>query len=46
MFQDETVPFLDDVLKLGHCPGPSIDVGPAMTTKIVTQRGHAPQINI
>ena len=37
---DETAPFLDDVLKLGHYIGPSIDVGPAMTTKILTENGQ------
>ena len=40
MFQDETAPFQDDVLKLGHCLGPSIDVGPAMTAKIPTENGQ------
>ena len=29
--------FPDDVLKLGHYLGPSIDVGPAMTANILTQ---------
>ena len=39
MFWDEIAPFPDDVLKLGHYLGPSIDVGPVMTTKILTQNG-------
>ena len=33
MFQDDTIPFPDDVLKLGQYLGPSIIIGPAMTTK-------------
>ena len=37
MFWDENAPFPDDVLKLGIYLGPSIDVGPTMTTKILTQ---------
>ena len=37
MFQDETAPFPDDMLTLGHYLGPSIDVGLAMTTKILTK---------
>ena len=36
MFQDETAPFPDDGIYLG----PSIDVGPAMTTKILTETGQ------
>ena len=36
-FWDETSPFPDDALKLGHHLGPSIDVGPAVITKIITQ---------
>ena len=39
MFHDETTPFPDDVLKLGCYLGPSIDVGPAMTAKILTENG-------
>ena len=39
MFRDETAPFPDDMLKLGRYLGPSIDVGPAMTTKILTENG-------
>ena len=37
MFQDETAPFPADVLKLGCYLGSSIDVGPAMTTKILNK---------
>ena len=40
MFQDETALFPDDVLKLGRYLGPSIDVGPAMTAKILTENGQ------
>ena len=40
MVQDETAPFPDDVLKLGHYDGPSIDIGPAMTAKILTENGQ------
>ena len=40
MFQDETPLFLDDVLKSGYYLGPGIDVGPAMTTKNITQNGQ------
>ena len=35
-----TAPFPDDVLKIGHHFGPSIDVGPAMTAKILTGNGQ------
>ena len=38
MFQDQTAPFPDDVLKLGYNFGPSIDVGPA--AKILTENGQ------
>ena len=31
---------IDDVLKLGHYLGPSIKVGPEMTTKILTENGQ------
>ena len=31
IFQDETAPFPDNVLKLGHYLGPSIDISPART---------------
>ena len=37
MFCDETVPFLDDMLKLGHYHRHSIDAGPVMTHSILTQ---------
>ena len=40
MFQEKIAPFPDDVLKLGHYFGPSIDIGPAMTTKICTENGQ------
>ena len=40
MLQDETAIFLDNVLKLGHYLGPSIDVGSAMTMKILTKNGE------
>ena len=40
MFWDETAPFPDYVLKLGHYSGPSMNVGPAMTTKILTWNGQ------
>ena len=40
MFQEETALSLDDVLKLGHYLGPSIDVGQAMTAKILTENGQ------
>ena len=37
MFQDETAPFPYDVLKLSCYLGPSLDKGPAMTAKILTE---------
>ena len=37
MFQDETALFPNDVLKLHHYLSPSIDTGPAMTAKILTE---------
>ena len=40
MFQDETALFPDDLLKLGCYLGPSIDVGPAMTAKILMENGQ------
>ena len=40
MFQDESAPFPDDVLKLGHYLGPNIDVSPVMTTEILTENGQ------
>ena len=36
MFCDETASFPDDVLRLCHYLVPSIDVGPALTVKIVS----------
>ena len=36
-FPDENAPFLGDVLKLGYYLVPSIDVGPAMTEKILNK---------
>ena len=39
-FHDETFPFQDDVLKLGHFLQPIIDVGPAMTMKNLTHNGQ------
>ena len=39
----EIAPFPDVVLKLGHYLGSSIDVGAAMTTKILTQNGQVLQ---
>ena len=40
MFQDKTALLPGDVLKLGCYLGPSIDIGPAMTTKILTEKGQ------
>ena len=40
LFCNKTAPFPDDVLKLGHYLGLSIDVSPAMTAKILTENGH------
>ena len=37
MLFGETAPFLDDMLKLGHYLGLSIDVGPTTTAQILTQ---------
>ena len=39
MFSEETAPFPDDEQKLGHSLGPSIDVGPAVTAKILMKNG-------
>ena len=36
MFWDKTAPFLDDIVNLGHYLGSIIDIGPAITAKIVT----------
>ena len=40
MFWDETAPFPDYMVKLGIYLGTRIDVGPAMTAKILTQNGQ------
>ena len=40
MFWDKTALFPDDVLKLVSYLGPLIDVGPAMTAKILTEHGQ------
>ena len=40
MFQEESALFPDDVLKLGHYLGPNIDIGPAMTVKILMEIGQ------
>ena len=40
MFLDETVPFPDEVLKLGLYLGSSIDINPAMIAKILTENGQ------
>ena len=37
MFHEKTAQFQDDVLKLGHYFLLSIDVGPVITAKILTQ---------
>ena len=40
MSSDETAPFPDDVLELGHYLGPDIDVNLAMTAKTLTENGQ------
>ena len=40
MFHNKAAPFPDNVLTLGYCLGPSIDVGTAMTSKILIQKGQ------
>ena len=40
IIHDETAQFPDDVLKLCHYLGPSIDLGPAMTVKVVMENGQ------
>ena len=40
IFDDETAAFPDDVLKLDYYLGPSLDLGPAMTVKILTPNGQ------
>ena len=39
-FQEKNTPLLDDMPKLGHCFVPSMDIDPAMTTKIHMQNGQ------
>ena len=40
MVLDESAPFTDDVLKLGHYLRPSIDICPAMIAKILMKIGQ------
>ena len=40
MFRDQPVAFPDDNLVLGHYLGPAIDVGPALTAKILKANGE------
>ena len=40
MFCDETALFPEKLLKFGHSLGPSIDIHPSMTTKILTDNGQ------
>ena len=40
MFRDTAVPFPEDKMSLGRYLGPSIDVGPAMTAKILKANGE------
>ena len=40
MFRDTTISFPDDKLQLGRYLGPSIDIGPAMTAKILKGNGQ------
>ena len=40
MFRDTLVPFPDDQMVLGRDLGPAIDIGPAMTRKILKENGH------
>jgi hypothetical protein len=39
-FRDTLIPFPDDKLVLGRYLGPSTDIGPAMTAKILKSNGH------
>ena len=39
-FRDTNVPYPDDKLVLGRYLGPSTDIGPAMTAKILKQNGQ------
>ena len=43
MFYNKTAPFQDYVTKLGHYLGPSIDIGPVMTAKILSENGQVIQ---
>ena len=40
MFRDTSVPFSNDQMVLGCDLGPTIDIGPTMTRKILKERGH------
>jgi hypothetical protein len=40
MFRDTSVPFPDDQMVLGRDLGPAIDIGPAMTRKILKENGQ------
>ena len=40
MFCDESALFPDDALKLGNYLCPSIDIGPAVTAKVLTENGQ------
>ena len=40
MFCDTSVPFPDNQMVLGCDLGPAIDIGPAMTCKIIKENGH------
>ena len=40
LYQDETAPLPDDVLKLVCYLGPIVDVGPAITARILTEKGQ------
>ena len=40
IFHDETAPFLYEMLKLGCYLRPSLNVGPAITAKILTENGQ------
>ena len=39
-FRDTNVPYLEDKLVLGGYLGPSTDIGPAMTVKMLMQNGQ------
>ena len=40
MFRDTSVTYPDDAMVLGRDLGPAIDIGPAMTRKILKQNGR------